>query len=96
LLEGITFILDAHGFELHKKVTSPSLAGPSRGAGGAAGGLGEEPSSFHGGVGEAPPFQPHSQRVPATWAGAGLNMGNDRGIMSSPLGKGGGGGATKF
>jgi hypothetical protein len=23
LLEGITFILDAHGFELHKKVTSP-------------------------------------------------------------------------
>jgi hypothetical protein len=24
LLEGITFILDAHGFELHKEVTSPS------------------------------------------------------------------------
>jgi hypothetical protein len=23
LLEGITFILDTHGFELHKKVTSP-------------------------------------------------------------------------
>jgi hypothetical protein len=26
LLEGITFILDVHGFELHKKVTSPSLS----------------------------------------------------------------------
>jgi hypothetical protein len=25
LLEGITFILDAHGFELDKKVTSRSL-----------------------------------------------------------------------
>jgi hypothetical protein len=26
LLEGITFILDAHGFELHKKVTSPRIS----------------------------------------------------------------------
>jgi hypothetical protein len=81
------------GLGQERPTRPPPLAG--QGAGEPAGSpsyaaFGGGPSSSHGeGVREATPSKPYSQEVPATWAGAGHDMGNEMGDYVQPLGEGG-------